>query len=276
MKTHMRRTTALCLAALIGTVMLSRPVVFAAPDTSSAPVSSDTSSAVSSQSDDNVPEDIVSSNPQETLGTAGFSDANTKRISVGKSTTLYLTVKDMGYKFSTTFESSDKTIATVEFVDHRAVKVVGLKNGTVTITATVESNNRETKVAKYTLVVGDGEIASESSAAQTASDGGAGITAEYENDNDLDLFSSTEDPMLIEYANARTNTNATSLLIGLIAWIFIISAVVYIFSVVISLRTPKMNVSPGSRRRYSTGGTDSLRSGNRLLPDKYYRGLKKY
>ncbi|MBQ5544058.1 MAG: Ig-like domain-containing protein [Clostridia bacterium] len=263
------------MAAVICAVGWCGIPVAASPDTSSS-LSSDPSSSVSPPSDDSVPEDIVSSNPQETLGTAGFSDANTKRIAVGKSTTLYLTVKDMGYRFSTTFASSDKSIATVTQVDNRAVKVVGLKSGVVTITATVEANNKETKVAKYTLVVGDGELTSDSAASEPVSDGGAGIVTGYENDNDLDLFSSTDDPMLIAYAKSRTNANASSLLIGLIAWIFIISAVVYIFSVIISLRTPKLNVSPGSRRRYSTGGSDSLRSRNRLLPDKYYRGLKKY
>ncbi|MBQ4397754.1 MAG: hypothetical protein II828_09560 [Clostridia bacterium] len=268
-----------CAAALMAAVICAVGwwgiSVAASPDTSSS-LSSNPSSSISPPSDDSVPEDIVSSNPQETLGTAGFSDANTKRIAVGKSTTLYLTVKDMGYRFSTTFDSSDKSIATVTQVDNRAVKVVGLKSGVVTITATVEANNKETKVAKYTLVVGDGELTSEPAESEPVSDGGAGIVTGYENDNDLDLFSSTDDPMLIAYAKSRTNANASSLLIGLIAWIFIISAVVYIFSVIISLRTPKLNVSPGSRRRYSTGGSDSLRSRNRLLPDKYYRGLKKY
>ncbi|MBQ1413651.1 MAG: hypothetical protein IIY93_10725 [Clostridia bacterium] len=268
-----------CAAALMAAVICAVGwwgiSVAASPNTSSS-LSSNPSSSISPPSDDSVPEDIVSSNPQETLGTAGFSDANTKRIAVGKSTTLYLTVKDMGYRFSTTFDSSDKSIATVTQVDNRAVKVVGLKSGVVTITATVEANNKETKVAKYTLVVGDGELTSEPAESEPVSDGGAGIVTGYENDNDLDLFSSTDDPMLIAYAKSRTNANASSLLIGLIAWIFIISAVVYIFSVIISLRTPKLNVSPGSRRRYSTGGSDSLRSRNRLLPDKYYRGLKKY
>ena len=268
-----------CAAALMAAVICAVGwwgiSVAASPDTSSS-LSSNPSSSISPPSDDSVPEDIVSSNPQETLGTAGFSNANTKRIAVGKSTTLYLTVKDMGYRFSTTFDSSDKSIATVTQVDNRAVKVVGLKSGVVTITATVEANNKETKVAKYTLVVGDGELTSEPAESEPVSDGGAGIVTGYENDNDLDLFSSTDDPMLIAYAKSRTNANASSLLIGLIAWIFIISAVVYIFSVIISLRTPKLNVSPGSRRRYSTGGSDSLRSRNRLLPDKYYRGLKKY
>ncbi len=265
----------LCAAGLSGAAVL------ATSDTAqTSQTSADTSSAVSSNRDDDVPVVSVASNPQETLGTVGFSDANTKRIAVGKSTTLYLIIKDMGYNFSTTFECSDTGIATVSYLDTRSVKVVGLKNGVVTITATVNSKSKGDKVAKYVLIVGDAELTSDiaESALESdvASDNGGGIITEYENDNDLDLFSSTEDPMLVEYANARANTNATSLLIGLIAWIFIISAVVYVFSVIISLRTPKLNVSPGSRRRYSTGSSDSLRSGNRLLPDKYYRGLKKY
>ena len=247
-------------------------VAFASSDTSSA--------AVSSRSDDSrVPEVTVSSNPQETLGTVGFSESNTKRISVGASTRLYLTIKDMGYNFSTTFSSSDPTIATVEMVDTRAVKVVGLKNGTITITATVDSATKGVKVARYTLVIGDETTPVPSQDTPVVSDNtgeGGGIITDDDNNIDLDLYSSTEDPMLIRYAESRSKTHATSLLLGLIAWIFIISGVVYIFSVVISLHTPKLNVSPGTRRRYSTGGSDSLRSGRRLLPDKYYRNLKKY
>lgn len=262
---------------LLSAAVLGAPVrAYASSDTSSA-VSSDTSSAVSSQSDDDVPETNVSSNPQETLGTVGFAEANTKRIAVGKSTTLYLAVKDMGYNYSTTFESSDKNIATVEYLNSDAVKVVGIKNGTVTITATVAPRSgKGEKVAKYVLVVGDSD-AVESTVSNTASEPDeeiGGIITDYD-DTDLDLFSSTTDPMLIEYADARANTNATSLLLGLIAWIFIISAVVYVFSVVIGLRTPKMNVSPGTRKRYSTGGS-SPRAGNRLLSDRYYRNIKKY
>lgn len=257
--------------------VLGSPVsAYASSDTSSA-VSSQTSPTVSSQSDDDVPETTVSSNPQETLGTVGFAEANTKRIAVGKSTTLYLTVKDMGYNYGTTFTTSDKSIATVEQINNDAVKVVGIKNGTVTITATVSPRgDKGDKVAKYVLVVGDGDAMEgvESNTASETDENVGGIITDYD-DTDLDLFSSTTDPMLIEYANARANTNATSLLLGLIAWIFIISAVVYVFSVVIGLRTPKMNVSPGTRRRYSTGGS-SPRAGNRLLSDRYYRNVKKY
>lgn len=274
----MKKMPAKKIAALLltATAFFISPVgAFASSDTSSA-LSSDTSSAVSSQSDDDVPETTVSSNPQETLGTVGFAEANTKRISVGKSTTLYLTVKDMGYTYGTTFETSDKSIATVEQINNDAVKVVGMKSGTVTITATIESTKGK-KVAKYELIVDDGNTTSDSTQSNTVSDESGsmgGIITDYDN-NDLDLFSSTTDPMLIEYANSRAGTNSTSLLLGLIAWIFIISAVVYVFSVVIGLRTPKMNVSPGTRKRYSTGGS-SLRAGNRLLSDRYYRNVKKY
>lgn len=273
----MKKIAAKKIAAFLlitAAVTLSPGNALASSDTSSA----DTSSAVSSKSDDDVPETTVSSNPQETLGTVGFAEANTKRIAVGKSTTLYLTIKDMGYSYGTTFTTSDKSIATVEQINNDAVKVVGLKSGTVTITATVSPKGEKSdKVAKYVLIVGDGEATSDITQSNTDSDAdetGGGIITDF-NDADLDLFSSTTDPMLIEYAKARSNTNATSLLLGLIAWIFIISAVVYVFSVVIGLRTPKMNVSPGTRKRYSTGGS-SPRAGNRLLSDRYYRNIKKY
>ncbi len=232
-----------------------------------------TSSNVSSDPDADVPLVNVSSNPQETLGTVNFSDSNAKRVSVGKSTMLYLTIKDMGYSYYTIFETSDPKIASITQIDNRAVKVVGLKKGIVTITATVDSS-KGIKVAKYQLVVGEEEDVP-SDVVSEESDVNGGIVTEEEND-DIDLFSSTEDPMLIAYAESRNDNNATSILLGLIGWVLIIVAVFYVFSVIIRNRTPKLNVSPGSRRRYSAGGAGSSRSRSRLLPDKYYRNLKKY
>lgn len=245
---------------------------------------SSVSSSVSSDPDANVSEVTVSSNAQETLGTVSFAQANTKRIAAGKSTVLYLTIKDMGYNFATTFESSDTSIATVTMMDNRAVKVVGLKSGTVTITATVDSNSKGIKIAKYVLEIGEGtgigigvvsETPQSNQAASGPENGNGGIITDF-NDNDLDLFSSANDTTLIEYAQQQRSGNATSLLIGLIGWAMIIMGGIYVFSVVIRSQTPKMNVSPGTRKRYSTGGSSSLRSGSRLLPNKYYRNLKKY
>ena len=229
---------------------------------------SSVSSSVSSDPDANVSEVTVSSNAQETLGTVSFAQANTKRIAAGKSTVLYLTIKDMGYNFATTFESSDTSIATVTMMDNRAVKVVGLKSGTVTITATVDSNSKGIKIAKYVLEIGEGTgtgigVASETPQSNQAASG-------LENGN------GGIDTALIQYAQQQRSGNATSLLIGLIGWAMIIMGGIYIFSVVIRSQTPKMNVSPGTRKRYSTGGSSSLRSGSRLLPNKYYRNLKKY
>lgn len=239
------------------------------------------SSNTSSDPDANVPEVTVSSNDQETLGTVGFVQNNTTRILVGKSTTLYLMIKDMGYSFYTTFESSDESIATVEQIDNRAVKVVGIKSGVVTITATVDST-KGVKVAKYELTVAEAGDAPASTPAvdqqvESNVNNAGGIETDYnDNNNDLDLYSSTDDPMLLAYAQQRSSSNATSLLLGLIGWVIIIIGGVYVFSVIIRSRTPKMNISPGSRKRYSTGGSSSMHAGNRLLPNKYYRNLKKY
>lgn len=270
-KSIVKRLTALTFTLII-TVCLCGTSVFATGKTTSQK-----STATTVDPDAQVPVVTVPSNPQETLGTVGFSQSNTKRISVGKSTVLYLTIKDMGYSYATTFETSDETVATVDQIDNRAVKVVGMKSGTVTITATVDST-KGIKVAKYELIIGDSdgtaEVTSNNSATESNTIGG-GIITDY-NDNDLDLFSSTDDPMLAAYAKERNSNNATSILLGLIGWVLIILAIVYVFSVIIRSRTPKMNVSPGSRRRYSAGGSGSMRSGNRLLPDKYYRNMKKY
>lgn len=234
-----------------------------------------TSSAVSSDPDADVPVVSVESNAQETLGTVTFSASNAKRIAVGKSTVLYLSIKDMGYSYYTEFASSDTKIASVSYIDNRAVKVVGLKKGVVTITATVDSS-KGVKTAKFTLTVGDADdVSSDAVSVESESEPEGGGIVTDEGEDDIDLFSSTDDPMLIAYAESRSDNNATSILMGLIGWVIIILAVVYVFSVIIRSRTPKLNVSPGSRRRYSAGGSSS-RSGSRLLPDKYYRNLKKY
>ena len=275
-----RRLTALLTAlAAVCILLITAPAAHATGQngTSSNTVGTTRNSNSSSDPDASVPEVTVSSNPQETLGTVGFSEANTKRITVGKSTVLYLTIKDMGYKFNTTFESSDPEIATVKKIDNRAVKVVGLKSGTVIITATVPKSKTVTISAKYELEIGEGDVSSSgTSADNTSSVNGGGIVNDVSDNTDLDLYSSTADSMLLEYAKARRSTNAATLLLGIIGWGLILLAVGYVFSVVIRSRTPKLNVSPGSRKRYSARTSGSLRSGNRLLPNKYYRNLKKY
>ena len=275
-----RRLTALLTAlAAVCILLITAPAAHATGQngTSSNTVGTTRNSNSSSDPDASVPEVTVSSNPQETLGTVGFSEANTKRITVGKSTVLYLTIKDMGYKFNTTFESSDPEIATVKKIDNRAVKVVGLKSGTVIITATVPKSKTVTISAKYELEIGEGDVSSSGPPADnTSSVNGGGIVNDVSDNTDLDLYSSTADPMLLEYAKARRSTNAATLLLGIIGWGLILLAVGYVFSVVIRSRTPKLNVSPGSRKRYSARTSGSLRSGNRLLPNKYYRNLKKY
>ncbi|MBQ1396922.1 MAG: hypothetical protein IIY89_00340 [Clostridia bacterium] len=275
-----RRLTALLTAlAAVCILLITAPAAHATGQngTSSNTVGTTRNSNSSSDPDASVPEVTVSSNPQETLGTVGFSEANTKRITVGKSTVLYLTIKDMGYKFNTTFESSDPEIATVKKIDNRAVKVVGLKSGTVIITATVPKSKTVTISAKYELEIGEGDVSSSGIPADnTSSVNGGGIVNDVSDNTDLDLYSSTADPMLLEYAKARRSTNAATLLLGIIGWGLILLAVGYVFSVVIRSRTPKLNVSPGSRKRYSARTSGSLRSGNRLLPNKYYRNLKKY
>ena len=263
--------TALCA------VFIFAPKVSATSRTSTTSRTTSTTRSADSASDPdaNVSEVTVSSNPQKTLGTVGFSESNTKRITVGKSTVLYLSIRDMGYDYNTQFETSDKTIATVKKIDNRAVKVVGLKSGTVTITATIPKSENVTISAKYVLEVGEKEeTTSEGQREKVSSVEGAGIVDDVSDNTDLDLYSSTADPMLLEYAKNRRSSSAASLLLGLIGWGMILFAVGYVFSVIIRSRTPKLNVSPGSRRRYSAGG--AMRSGRRLLPDRYYRNLKKY
>lgn len=277
-KMHRFFSVLLAAVAAVCIILFHAPSAYATgQNNTTSSTTSTTRNASSSDPDANVSEVTVSSNPQETLGTVGFSESNTKRITVGKSTVLYLTIKDMGYNFQTTFETSDPEIATVKKIDNRAVKVVGLKSGTVTITATVPKSKTVTISAKYVLQIDEGDATS----SQTQPDGsssveGGGIMEDVSDNTDLELYSSTVDPMLLEYSKTRRSANGASLLLGLIGWGLIIFAVGYVFSVVIRSRTPKLNVSPGSRKRYSASGSGSIRSGNRLLPDKYYRNLKKY
>lgn len=263
-----RRISALLAAfAYVCLILLSAPSAYA---------TGQNGSLSSSDPDANVSEVTVSSNSQETLGTVIFSDANTKRITVGKSTVLYLQIKDMGYIFDTQFESSDTAIATVKKIDNRAVKVVGLKSGTVTITASIRKSETVSLSAKYVLQIDEGDAASQSPADNTSSITGGGIIDDTSDNTDLDLYSSTADPMLLEYAKNQRSNNAATLLLGIIGWGLVLLAVGYVFSVVIRSRTPKLNVSPGSRKRYSASGSGRIRNGSRLLPDKYYRNLKKY
>ena len=270
------------LAALLAVLTAACALLVCAPtayatgqnSTTSRTTGTTRSANSSSDPDASVPEVTVSSNPQETLGTVGFSEANTKRITVGKSTVLYLKIKDMGYDFETVFETSDETIATVQKIDNRAVKVVGLKSGTVVITASIKKSKVS---AKYELEIGEGDAASSQTVPDDASSVPEGGILDDTSDNtDLDLYSSTTDPMLLAYAQKQRSGNAATLLLGIIGWVLVLLAVGYVFSVVIRSRTPKLNVSPGSRKRYSASGSGAIRSGNRLLPDKYYRNLKKY
>ncbi len=284
MKDHSSRTAVFNrrLTLLLTSVAAVCIILVSAPASYASGVSSTTSPTTrstdtSSDPDANVPKVTVSSNSQETLGTIGFSEANTKRITAGKSTVLYLTIKDMGYDFKTTFETSDATIATVKKIDNRAVKVVGLKSGTVTITAIVPKSKTVTVSAKYVLEVAEGDNGSSQTEPDSVSSvQGGGIMDDVSDNTELDLYSSTTDPMLLEYAKKQRSSNGASLLLGIIGWALIVFSVGYVFSVVIRSRTPKLNVSPGSRKRYSAGGSGSIRSGSRLLPDKYYRNLKKY
>ena len=110
------------------------------------------------------------------------------------------------------------------------MKVVGLKSGTVTITATVPKSKTVTISAKYVLEIGEGDaVSSDAGADNTSSVNGGGIMNDASDNTDLDLYSSTTDPMLQEYAKQRRNSNAATLLLGIIGWGLVLIAVGYIF-----------------------------------------------
>ena len=219
---------------------------------------------------------IAACGPKEdpVIAVTGVSlDQSSLTLDIGGTANLTATVSPSNAtNKAVSWSTSNQSVATV----NNGTVTAGAA-GTVTITATVPKSKTVTISAKYVLEIGEGDSSSAvSQEGESSAIGGGGILHDDDDNTDLDLFSTTNDPMLIEYAKQQRNSSAASLLLGLIGWGLIVFAVGYIFSVVIRNHTPKLNVSPGSRRRYGAGSSGSFRSGSRLLPDRYYRGLKKY
>lgn len=211
----------------------------------------------------------ISTSPSTSLGSITFKTSNSKRVEVGKSTQLFITIKDMSGSITTTFSCSNTAIATIEKVNNTCVKVYGLKNGEVVITATAGG-----KADKYTLIVGD------SSATATAgTDGAATPTSAYIG-GEIDYFSENEHSSeyranMRKYIEEKNQSDALSILIGVVGWAAIIAMCGVVLSVIFRNRSPKLNLYPGSRRRFNTGGYRGNQR-KRLLPDHYYRNNKKY
>ncbi len=207
---------------------------------------------------------VISTSPSESLGSVTFKSSNSTRVEVGKSTTLYITIKDMSGSQATTFSCSNTSVASIEKINNTCVRVYGLKDGEVVISATVGG-----KTAKYSLIVGS---------AQTAGGNGAagGVTTQTNAYSDVELdFSNLGQDQLSQFIEQNKQDDAATIIMGIIGWTAIISIFSLVLSVIFRNRTPKMNMYPGSRTRFNTGSYTGKQK-KRLLPDHYYRSIRKY
>jgi len=206
---------------------------------------------------------VIATSPSENLASLTFSTANSKRVEVGKATTLYVTMHNIQSSSSVEFSSSDPSVARVEKDGTDRCKVHGLKNGEVTITARIGSME-----ASYLLYVGDESV--------TAPGGGTTTTAAAaDTPGDINYFSESDQLILEQYIVEKKSQDAISYLIGIIGIAVIVGLCGLVLSVMFKNRSPKLNLYPGSRRRFNTGGYRGNQR-KRLLPDQYYRNNKKY
>lgn len=214
---------------------------------------------------------VIAESPENSLGSIAFKTSNSKKVAVGKSTSLYITIKDMPGSVSTNFSSSNPSIASIEKVSNTCVKVYGLKDGEVVITASAGG-----KTAKYSLLVGAAAstTASANAGAANVTDVSGAPPADEGYDVEIDLYSE-DNSQLAQYIEQKQQDDAGMVIIGIIGWAAIITACGIVLSVMFKNRTPKMNLYPGSRRRFNTGVYIGSRK-KRLLPDQYYRNNKHY
>jgi len=205
---------------------------------------------------------VIATSPSESLASISFSAANSKRVDVGKATTLYVTLNNISSASSLVFFSSDPAIASVTKDGNDRCRVVGHEVGEVTITAQLDSME-----ATYLLYVGDASVTA----------GGTTTTAAIQNNNpgDIDYFSTNDKSVLQQYIIDKKNDDAVSYIVGIIGLAVIVGLCGLVLSVMFRNRSPKLNLYPGSRRRFNTGGYRGNHR-KRLLPDQYYRNNKKY
>jgi len=205
---------------------------------------------------------VISTSPSESLGSVTFKSSNSTRVEVGKSTTLYITIKDMSGSQATTFSCSNTSVASIEKINNTCVRVYGLKDGEVVISATVGG-----KTAKYSLIVGN---------AQVTGSAGVGAVVTTASGYDVEVeFSNLGQDQLSQFIEQNKKDDAATIIMGIIGWTAIISIFSLVLSVIFRNRTPKMNMYPGSRARFNTGSHNGKQK-KRLLPDHYYRSIRKY
>lgn len=253
------KRAALLTALLMIMIFSVQTIAFATENGSSSTAApSDSTTTKTPTSETTYP---VSTSPEISLGSVTFKSSNSTRIEVGKSTTLYITIKDMPGSETTTFSCSNTAVASIEKINNTCVKVYGLKDGEVVISATVGG-----KTAKYGLVVG--------AAKQSDAVGGITTPTTIGGNVEIDLSNLGSD-QLSQYIEQNQKDDAATIIIGIISWTAIITAFGTVLSVIFRNRTPKYNTYPGSRARFNTGGYTGKQK-KRLLPDHYYRSIRKY
>ncbi len=203
---------------------------------------------------------VISTSPSESLGSVSFKSSNSTRIEVGKSTTLYITIKDMSGSQATTFSCSNTAVASIEKISNTCVKVYGLKDGEVVISASVGG-----KTAKYSLIIGNAQV--------TAPGGETVQTTVFSGDEAID-FSTLGQDQLSQYISENKQNDSTTIIVGIIGWAAIITVFGFVLSIIFRNRTPQMNMYPGTKARFNNSGTAGRKK--RLLPDHYYRSIRKY
>lgn len=205
----------------------------------------------------------VENSDTQTLGSISFRASNSSRVPVGKSTTLYVKIEDMVGTVVTSFTCSNPGIASIEKINNMSVRVTGVKEGEVVITATAGG-----KSAKYTIIVGDEQVTAvttqqgQTAATEATQPVDVSLSAEYQNE-------------ILALVEKKKESSAGSLILGVIGLGAIVAGLGTVISVMLSNRTPKLTLYPGSRRRFNAG-TGKGKTKKRLLPDHYYRNVKKH
>ncbi|MCL2486333.1 MAG: hypothetical protein FWE86_01880 [Oscillospiraceae bacterium] len=202
----------------------------------------------------------------KTLGAITFKTSNSKRVPLGKEIVLYLTVKDMG-SIDTQFSCSNDSIAACEKLTNTSVRMRGLKEGEVTVTA--EANGKK---ATYQLIVGGSSTTKAGSAAGVVNENHT--PSEPEPNVEIDPFANYQDQLAVYVANNR-RAGMGEMVAGLIGVGIIAAGIVLVVSVMFSSRSSRLTVSPGSLRGFGAAEYRGKRR-KRLLPDSYYRQIHKY
>lgn len=199
-----------------------------------------------------------------------FKESNPNTVNMLKSITL--TIETMGItNLNTKFTSEDTTIATVEKLNNTNVKVIGLREGAVYIYAECGDKSAKFRVFVRSAdgTMGGVDTLNVSSVPDKVLDVASGepIASEFTYEgppvSEEDIF----DDLKYE------KTNPVTIVVGIIGWGLIIIGIMLVVTIILQNRNPRTNRFPGgSRNRFSKHYNKS----KRILPDHYYRNLKKW